>query len=128
MKRGDDFRAVLLLLLLPFFFAACGGDDSTGPSGEAITLPLAVGNTWIYAVTTGEQKAATPDTSTIVGTESRDGKTWYVFYDHADKESTLARQEGQDVSVIPPSSEDDPEMEDDPVADYFRAVLTRSLP
>jgi len=128
MKRRGDSRAVLLLSLLAFLFAVCGDDDGAGPTGEAIKLPLAVGNTWIYAVTTDEEKTATIDTSTIVGTESRDGTSWYVFYDHGDKESTLARQEGPCVYVIPPAPEDDPEMEDDPVADYLRAVLARSLP
>ncbi|MFH1277194.1 MAG: hypothetical protein ABIK65_02285 [Candidatus Eisenbacteria bacterium] len=118
---------LLSLLLLP---AGCGDDGGTGPNGAgSITVPIAVGNTWIYSVTTSSKEASTEsDTTTIIGTETRYGETWHLFVDRVDAETTFVRQEGQRLFVVPPFAEEGSGKDDDPIGAYFRRVLEASLP
>ncbi|MFH1680367.1 MAG: hypothetical protein ABIH26_06955 [Candidatus Eisenbacteria bacterium] len=130
MKRSQRSPALLAALLLPALLAGCGGDKSTEANGgDPISFPIAIGTTWVYSVTTSSTDlAAESDTTRIIGTETVDGKTWYVFVDHSSGDTTLARQEGQSFYVFPSSEDGGTGGDENPFVAYLGRVLENSLP
>ena len=124
----------LILLGVGTLTAGCGDDKGVlgpgnGSTPSEITLPLAVGNMWIYATdtdTTAMQTAA-GDTSRVVGTETSAGETYYVLENvsPAGTERALVRQAGQEILVMPVPEE---AKIGDPFQEWMDQVTTASLP
>ncbi len=126
MKKTRILGATVAAFSVVAVLTRCGGDGATDPGTEPYEFPLAVGNQWVYEVTsTAEKASVAPDTTTVVGTATEGGDLWYIFVDHSDGESTLVRQKGNVVYVEPPTPEFESE---NALTTYLLRVIQESRP
>jgi hypothetical protein len=121
--------AASLILFVTMTFFACGEESTTEPGEtEPIVLPLAVGNQWVYEVLVSLGKASAElDTTTIIGTSTEGGQTWFLFQDRSDMDTTFLRQDG-DAVYVSPYLDDPGGGESNALSDYLLRVVGGSRP
>ncbi len=131
----ERWRFVWVVLLgVTMLTVGCGDDDGgvrpdNGSTPSKITVPMAVGNTWIYTTETNTTAIPTTavDTSRVVGVETIDGETYYVLENVTPEgtERALVRQAGQDILVMPAFERAKSE---DPFQQWMDQITSASLP
>ncbi|MFC1573254.1 hypothetical protein ACFL6M_06615 [Candidatus Eisenbacteria bacterium] len=124
----------VVLLVVGAFLAGCSDDDggvrpSNGSNLSEITVPFAVGNTWVYAtdVDTSTIRTAAAETSRVVGTKTSGDETYYVLENVTldGTERVLVRQAGQDILTTPVVGK---AKSQDPFQDWMDQITAASLP
>lgn len=134
MTREQWPIAWVVLLGIGTLAVGCGDDDGvlepgTESTPSEITIPLAVGNMWVYATGTDSTAIQTVgvDTSRVVGTETSGGETYYVLENITPEgaDRALVRQGGQDILVLPAFEK---AKSQDPFQEWMDQITSASLP
>jgi hypothetical protein len=134
MTRKRWPLAWVVLLGVGTLTVGCGNDDGVlgpgnGSTPSEITMPLAVGNMWVYVTGIDSTAIQTTvvDTSRVVGTQTSAGETYYVLENVSSQgtDRALVRQAGQDILVTPVFEK---AKSQDPFQEWMDQITSASLP